>query len=71
MSRERALRLVTAASAFSSSILLIFGHTTINAKSMLGFLSIGGMPERVMTLQTDGEDETEALEAMRLALEKE
>lgn len=71
MTSERAGRLACAANAFSSGILLIFGYRTINAKSILGYLSLGAMKDRGVILQTDGEDEEEALHAMCLALEDE
>ncbi len=71
MSRERATRLANVANGFSSGILLEFGQTTINAKSLLGYLSLGAMHNREMTLSTQGDDENEAMEAMCLALQGE
>lgn len=61
MSRDRVIRLVSAASAFSSHVLLEGENATINGKSMLGLLSITRSTGRAFTLITRGEDEVEAI----------
>ncbi len=62
MSRDRVIRLVSAANAYSAQILLEGDTATINGKSMLGLLSITRHTGRVFTLITRGEDEEEAME---------
>ena len=71
MSRDRVIRLVSAASAFSSHVLLEGQNATINGKSMLGLLSITRSTGRIFTLITRGEDEVEALSRIASMLTEE
>lgn len=68
MSRERVIRLVSAANSFSSQVLLEGDNVTINGKSMLGLLSITQDTGRAFNLITRGEDEEEALERLAVLL---
>lgn len=45
---------------FESSIMLLHGNRTINAKSLLGLLSIGDVRGDEVFLSIDGADEKEA-----------
>ncbi len=56
--------LVQTACRYTSRILIEQGPKTINAKSMMGVLSLGVGPGDVIVLRVDGEDENSAMEAM-------
>lgn len=71
MSRERAARLVSAANAFSCGVFLERDNFTVNAKSMLGLLSISRLSCRYLTLVTDGAQEEEALSVLSQLLSEE
>ncbi|NLB38221.1 MAG: phosphocarrier protein Chr [Clostridiales bacterium] len=71
MSRERAARLVSAANTFPCGVFLERDNFTVNAKSMLGLLSIHGQSSRVMMLVTDGAQEEEAMEVLWQLLSEE
>ena len=49
---------------YKSHISLIFGTTTVNAKSVLSVLGAGVKAGDVIEVSCEGEDENEALEAM-------
>ncbi|WP_102413127.1 HPr family phosphocarrier protein [Beduinella massiliensis] len=56
--------LVQTACRYTSRILIEQGPKTINAKSMMGVLSLGVGPGDAILLRIDGEDEQSAMEAM-------
>jgi phosphotransferase system HPr (HPr) family protein len=56
--------LIQKASTFRSSIWLSKGERRANAKSLLGVMSLGIENKMELTVTTDGNDETEALEAI-------
>lgn len=56
--------LVQTACRYTSRILIEQGPKTINAKSMMGVLSLGVGPGDVIVLRIDGEDEHSAMDAM-------
>ena len=49
---------------YKSHISLVFGTTTVNAKSVLSVLGAGVKAGDVIEVACEGEDENEALEAM-------
>lgn len=49
---------------YKAHISLIFGNTTVNAKSVLSVLGAGVKAGDVIEVSCEGEDENEALEAM-------
>lgn len=57
--------LVAAASKFSSNIFIIKDEKEINAKSILGVLSIGAGKGTTLKIRVQGEDEVEAVEALK------
>ncbi len=71
MSRERAARLVSAANAYPCGVFLERDNFTVNAKSMLGLLSISRLPCPFLMLVTDGPQEVEALAALSKLLSEE
>ena len=52
------------ANSFKSSIWVEKGDRRVNAKSLLGVLSLGIVQDMEITLLADGEDENEALEGL-------
>ncbi len=56
--------LIQTASKFKSNIYLEYGSVRVNAKSIMGMMSIGADYEEKITLEVDGEDEAEAIESM-------
>lgn len=56
--------LVQTASKFESSIYLEYGSVRVNAKSIMGMMSIRVDYEEKITLEVDGKDEAEAMESM-------
>lgn len=59
-----AAMLVQTACRYTARILIEMGAKTINAKSMMGVLSLGVGPNRRILLLIDGEDEQAALAAI-------
>ena len=55
---------VEKASKFSSEIKIIFGDREVNAKSIMGLLSLGISQGSEIKLKTDGEDSEEALKEL-------
>ena len=53
------------ASKFESTVKLISDTKTIDAKSMIGILSLGANPGQELTLEADGADASEAIEAIK------
>lgn len=56
--------LVTIASKFKSDIFLIYKGVRVNAKSILGILVLAVEPGSFLTVEAEGEDETEAVESL-------
>lgn len=63
--------LVQVAGQFQSQIYLECGTKRVNAKSIMGMMALGIDNGNVVEVEADGEDETEALEAIREYLTKE
>ena len=55
---------VMKASQFKSEIKICYGDSTANAKSILGMIHAAIVPADEFILQTDGVDETEAVETL-------
>ncbi len=62
--RARVEHLVSVTGRFKARLMILSGSRTINAKSMLGLLSLGFVDENV-TIQCDGPDEAAAAEALK------
>ena len=60
LARPAAL-LVQVASRFESQVIIRQGNKNINAKSIMGVLSLGIAQDEMMTLVVDGTDEKEAM----------
>lgn len=56
--------LVQVASRFESKIYLKFGTKTVNAKSIMGMMSLGANIGDSITVAANGADEREALEVL-------
>lgn len=69
LQRETAAKLVQVASRFESRIMIEFNSKVINAKSMLGLLSLGSDINGHMYLVADGSDEQQAASAILKLLE--
>ena len=63
LARPAAL-LVQVASRFESQVIIRQGNKNINAKSIMGVLSLGIAKDEMMTLVVDGTDEKVAMEAI-------
>ena len=57
-----AAKLSHLANTFSSDIFLIYGEDRVNAKSLLGILTLGASINKNITIEADGKDEKKALE---------
>lgn len=55
---------VQTAQKFSSKVTVTYNGKTVNAKSLLSLLTIGASKNAVILIQTDGEDEADALAAL-------
>lgn len=64
LTRSVAVQVVQATSQFSSRIMIEHDHKIVNAKSMLGLLSLVLEDQTNMTLLVEGEDEQEAAAAI-------
>lgn len=64
-----AANFIKRASMFSSYILITRGGNRVNAKSLLGFLSLGMVHGAQVELSAEGDDAAEALEALAAILE--
>ena len=62
--REKATMLIRTANSFKSNLLVSRGSVSVNAKSLLGFLSMAPAVGEELTITADGPDEDEALEAL-------
>lgn len=56
--------LVQTASRFSSSIFIHKDDIQVNAKSIMNLLTLGGAYKTALTIQAEGDDENDALEAI-------
>ena len=56
--------IVQTASQYSSKILLQKEHETINAKSIMGIITLGAGYETELTIKADGSDEGDAVDAL-------
>lgn len=61
--------LVQKANSFSCKISLVNGDKKANAKSIMSIIALGIGPREEVTVITDGEKETEAMEAIGELLE--
>ena len=59
-----AAMIVKFASKFSSEIVLIRNNVEVNAKSILGVMMLAAGPGTVITVQADGPDEKDAMDAI-------
>jgi len=64
LSQELAAQFTHQLSRFESSILIHDGNKTINAKSLLGVLSLVGLESDKVEFIIDGTDEAEALKSL-------
>lgn len=64
MTRAYASQLVQAAEKFQSLLMLECGQKTINAKSLLGVLTLGADMNRGVVLVAKGNDEAAAVQAL-------
>ena len=55
---------VQTAQKFSAKVSVAYKGKTVNAKSLLSLLSIGAAQGAIILIQTEGEDEAAALEAL-------
>lgn len=56
--------LIQTANSYKSNLLVSRDSVRVNAKSLLGFLSMAPAEGEVLTITADGPDEAEALEAL-------
>ena len=61
---RNAAKFVQEATRFSSKVELLKGERTVNAKSIMGLMSLVLVQGEEITLQTQGPDEEEALETL-------
>ena len=59
-----ATRLVNCASGFSSEVRVIKGVRAVNGKSIMGVLTLAAAIGTELTIETEGEDEQQALKAI-------
>jgi len=59
-----ATRLVSCASAFEADVRLVRGARTVNAKSIMGVLTLAAAAGTELVVEADGPDEDQALEAI-------
>jgi len=57
--------LVKSANCFKSDICIVYGHKKLNAKSILGVLSLGATKGSTIILRVEGEDEQDAISFLR------
>lgn len=67
---KQATYFVQKANEFSSSIWVESDNRRMNAKSLLGIMSLGIVTGAVVTLSADGSDATEAVEALEALLQR-
>lgn len=59
-----ASKFVATASRFSSAIQVTKDGNTVNGKSIMGVLMLAAAIESILTLEVDGDDEAQAMEAL-------
>lgn len=64
LTRAGAAQLVQIANRYTSRVMIEHCQKLVNAKSMLGLLSLGTDSQSSMTLLADGEDESQAAAAI-------
>lgn len=64
LTRASAAQMVQIANRYTSRVMIEHCQKLVNAKSMLGLLSLGTDSQSRMTLLVDGEDEQEAAAAI-------
>lgn len=64
LTRAMAAEIVQLASSFSSRVMISHHQKIVNAKSMLGLLSLSADDQENMVLMVEGEDEAAAAEAV-------
>ena len=69
LTRSVAAQMVQMTAKFQSRIMISHDHKIVNAKSMLGLLSLGLEDQANMTLLVEGEDEQEAVKAIMALME--
>lgn len=62
--------LVQTASKFSSTIKIQIEEKSVNGKSIMGIIALGDIEGKEITLVADGNDETQALNAINELLSK-
>ena len=67
---ELATMVVQTAGRFSSVISIIMDNKRVNAKSIMGMMSLGLMEDDEVVVTADGEDEAEAVESMAKLLNR-
>lgn len=60
-----ASQFVSIASKYKSDIMVIKDNKEYNAKSIVRILSMGARQGTVLTIKAEGEDETDAIEALK------
>lgn len=60
--------LVQTASKFNSDIQLVFNGKSVNLKSIMGVMSLGVSQGADVTITAEGEDEVEAMEAIKTTM---
>jgi phosphocarrier protein HPr len=60
---------VQTANRFKAKVVAVRDEREANAKSILSVLSLGANQGAVVTVRADGEDEAQAIEAIRLLVE--
>ena len=59
-----ATRLVNCASSYASEITIHKGTRSVNGKSIMGILTLAAATGTMLTIEADGADETQALDAV-------
>ena len=67
---NQAGQLVKAANSFGSKISITYGEYRLNAKSLLGIMSLGIVTGATVTLSASGPDAEEAVNALELLLQR-
>ncbi len=66
-----ATMLVQTAGKYSSDITLEYNGKTVNLKSIMGVMSLGVSEGSTIIVTADGEDQEEAIEGIKVTMEKE
>lgn len=65
-----ATQFIRLANQFQCQLRIAVGERSVNAKSLLGILSIGFVPGTVLTLMAEGSDERAAADTLQAFLEQ-